>query len=169
MPKTLIAVALVAAVAAFAVTIWHATRAAAEGHSETLTSGTTPSAVPPMAQIQQTALRIAENEGDPTPAAITATSSTLGAAAHAIDADSTAPSITDPLTGKPWSETPVYVVNMQGHFTYDGPVPAGAKTPTGTSLTLMIDPQSGGVVAQTLGTTVPDLHRINPSATSLAG
>jgi hypothetical protein len=167
MYKRLFAAALVAAGVAFAVTTWHANRAAAESHSATGDGATT--AMPAIAQVQQTALQIAENDGDPAPTAVTATTGTLGAAAHAIDADSSAPTITDPLTGKPWSETQVYVVAMQGHFTYDGPVPSGARTPTGTSLTLMIDGQSGAVVAQILGTTAPDLHGISPSVISLEG
>lgn len=165
MYKRVIAAVAVAAGVALALTAWHAKGASAQSGSQSEAN-----VAPTIAQIQQMALLSAANDGQSVPANVEEASSTLGQVAHAIDPqDGTGPTVTDPRTGNPWAESPVYVVTMQGHFTYNGPTPRRGKVPTGTVLTIAIDAQSGDVVAESLGGATPDLHAISPTVTTLGG
>jgi hypothetical protein len=89
-------------------------------------------------------------------------SSNVGAALPAISPGYSPPQITDPRTGLPWPETPVYVVAMQGSFVDpDAKVPSGVAPPSGTSLTLAIDAMSGRVISLHLGSgPALDLHAL---------
>jgi hypothetical protein len=124
---------------------------------------------PSPAQIVETALHDAARYGEHSPTGVEETSSTLGAAAQVIEAGETEPTITDQRTGKPWTESPVDVVTMHGHFTYWGPTPSNEPPPTGTVLTIMVDAESGAVVSENLGDNMPDMRAINPTVTQWRG
>jgi hypothetical protein len=142
------------------------TKSAAAGDS---TASQAVASAPSIAQMQETALHIAAESGDADPSGIEEAKSTLGTVSHVIEPQGTGPTITDPETGKPWSESPVYVVTMRGHFTYDGPAPRGGSIPTGTSLTVTINPQTGALVSESLSESAPNMQAISSSASSLGG
>jgi hypothetical protein len=76
----------------------------------------------------------------------------------------TPPEITDPRTGKPVSESSVYVVSMVGQFTGRRHVPQDQPPPTGTQLRLTIDVASGRVVTTSLSNNERPLPEpINPA------
>jgi|ERR1700689_2544286 len=161
--KLIAAVAVVAGAVLMALSVWHTKGASAESQAPVA------AAAPTMEQIQQIALSAAAHNGEPEPSDVEEATSTLARAAGAIVPGGTGPNLTDAETGKPWSESPVDVVTMRGHFTYDGPTPAKASVPTGTVLSIVIDAQSGAVVGESLGGTVPNLHDISSTVASLGG
>ncbi len=163
MYKRLIAVAVVAAAVALGVGIWHTKGASAQNAPEAEPAEVAPT----MAQIDHAALEVAAREGEPAPTSVEETSGTLAQTARAIDPQDAPPTVTDPRTGKPWSESAVYIVTMQGHFTYDGPLPRGQATPTGTTLNVVIDAKTGFVVTRSLGKAPLDLRQISPNVITL--
>jgi hypothetical protein len=138
----------------------HATAQAAEPPSEV---------APAPAQLVEVALHVATKYGETGPTGIEEASSTFGAARHVLAPNETIPAITDPLTGKPLTESPVAVVTMHGHFTYWGPTPPQEPPPTGTVLTIVVDAESGRVLSENLGTSPPNLHAINSAVTTWEG
>jgi outer membrane receptor protein involved in Fe transport len=59
------------------------------------------------------------------------------------------PSVIDPRTGRPWAESPVYVVTMNGHFQLkEAHVPRGQPLPQGSVMELVIDALSERVVSR---------------------
>jgi hypothetical protein len=124
-------------------------------------------APPTMSQIQEAAHQVAAKSGELAPTEIETTSGTLAQAARVIDPQGSAPNMTDPRTGEPWADSPVYVVTERGHFTYSGPTPKSRPAPTGTVLTVVIDAKSGQVVAEALNNVVPALDQINPTVSKL--
>jgi hypothetical protein len=166
MKKRLIAVLLVAAAIAATVVASLAGGASGATTAEAAPQSESP---PTMPQIEQAALRAAGRSGELAPSAIEETSGTLGQAAQVLDPHDAGISITDPRTGKPWSDSPVYVVTMRGQFTFDGPTPKNRPAPTGTVLTIVVDAKSGIGVAESLNDSPPDMQQINPSVTTLRG
>jgi hypothetical protein len=123
------------------------------------------SEVPPtMATLHEEALAVASASGDSAPTEIEETSGTLGQVAMLLDpqdGQASVPQITDPRTGRPWSESPAYVITMHGDFTLNFPQPHGVPASTGTVLTLVIDAKSGFVESQSVGSGTPNLRQIN--------
>jgi hypothetical protein len=154
------ALAVGAAVIVIGIGVLRTTRASAEA------SGTAQGA-PSIAQVQESALRIAGWNGDATPSEVEEAEGTVGTVADAIEREPPAPMVADPETGKPWGETEVYAVTMRGHFTYNGPVPPGRAAPTGTSLTVMINARTGALVSEALSDTPPNMHAISANTTPL--
>ncbi len=133
------------------------------GASATTTSSPTESepAVPPAGaaltpgqtqSVEQTALVVAAEYGDYAPTLSIAGKTQPLRQAVALVPESTPPQIPDPRTGKPLSESSVFIATMTGQFTETKHVMVGQPKPTGTQLTLGIDVASGRVVSQFLGT-----------------
>jgi hypothetical protein len=87
---------------------------------------------------------------------------TWGASLAVTEPELTPPTIIDPRTGLPWTESPVYVASMRGHFVdSNAPVPAGSPAPSGTVLTVTVDAMSGSVVGIVLTSgQAPDLQSL---------
>lgn len=101
--------------------------------------------------IEATALEVAGQDDENAPTmSIAGKTLSLKDALSSIASDTTAPEITDPRTGEPWSHSSVYLVTMQGHFSIARHVPQGMSIPTGTQLTLAIDVATGRVVSTQL-------------------
>ncbi len=102
-----------------------------------------------LASIKTLAFHIAAISGEPSPTnAVIVPSTRIAANEVANGAE-----LTD--------DSPVYVVSMQGHFTaLDAPY--GQKPPTGTVLTLTINPTTMEVLDVTISQTVPDLGKLGP-------
>jgi len=169
MLKRLLAAALLATGVAFAVGALHTRGASA---ASTQTEGSSSSAPPPIPSylLAQTAVQVAQEQGDITePSKIEEVSGTLGQAAELVDPKNPAPTVIDPRTGKPWSESPVDVVTMKGAFTYNGPMPYWASTTKGNTLTFVVDLKSGIVVSQVISDATPDLAQISPTVTAIGG
>jgi hypothetical protein len=145
----------------------------AKGASAESTSASEPAqseVAPTAATLQQEALTVAGDSGDPDPTAIEETSGTLGQAAMLLDpqdGQAGVPQITDPRTGRPWSESPAYVITMHGQFTPNVPHPKGTLAPTGTVLNLIIDAKSGFVEGRSVGSSALNLSQINPDVTRI--
>jgi hypothetical protein len=122
-----------------------------------------------LAKIEATARQIAAACGEPN-VSMEVVNSTLGDALTAINPERTLPTITDPRTGLPWVESPVYVVSMHGNFVdADAKLPPGANVPSGTSLTVTIDEMSGLVVSTGVGPgTGPNMPALG-AVTDIAG
>jgi hypothetical protein len=111
--------------------------------------GAAPSPSPAeLRKLGRLALRTATLAGDPYPTGAVVVPTTRQVAER-VDADAVVN-----------SNPPAYFVLVNGNFTFHGPVPAGAKEPTGTILTMTINSQTnqgldGGVQDQ-----MPDLHAI---------
>jgi len=122
---------------------------------------------PPSASEQATIYATAVQESaaaeEPAPSGIEATTTTMGQAQSLVDPESSDPSaVIDPRSGQPWSDSAVYAVTMQGHFTLaKAGVPPGDRAPVGTVLTMMIDRASGNVVGIHLGTQEANLSALN--------
>jgi hypothetical protein len=98
--------------------------------------------------IRELTLKAASNFGDPTPTdgVLVATTRRL---AELVDVDTNEP------------DTPVYFVLVHGRFTdYAARIPKGAKPPTGTLLTLTIDPATNKSLDSGLVRNMPDLNAI---------
>jgi|SRR5579862_174457 len=103
-----------------------------------------------LAAIQQLVLKVATSQGDPSPTNISLIPTTRQVAER-IDAGS----------GQGYANTPVYFVIAHGHFTaYNASVPPGAPLPTGTVLTLTIDPATNMITDAGLESTTPNLNAI---------
>jgi hypothetical protein len=90
-----------------------------------------------IARLDAIALRVAQSNGDPTPAWITAVVTTHGKAL-----ESATPGDTEP-TG---NGATVYLVTMKGKFTDDlAPTPYGASAPTGRYLSVVISAKTFAV------------------------
>jgi hypothetical protein len=164
MIKRLVAGAAVAVgLALITLSVWHTKRASAEPQL--------PFATPTLGQVRETAVKVAARYyDDAAPSAMEEAGSTLAVAARAVDpSGATVPELTDPSTGKPWSESLVDTVTMRGRFIYGGPGPSGSPVPTGTVLTVFIDATSGAVDGEILSETPVDLHEINTTVTALGG
>ena len=93
------------------------------------------------------ALDAATQDGDPHPTAAFVVPTTRRIAEEVAAGDN----------GEP--NTPAYFVVIRGHFTLnDVSVPAGSRAPTGTVLTLTIDPRANRSLDLGAGTRVPDLY-----------
>jgi hypothetical protein len=145
--------------------VLRATRASAEPSGTSQVAASAPS----IAQVQESALRLAEWNGEADPSGMEEAESTVGTVAHVVEPEGTGPMLADPETGKPWSETQVYAVTMRGHFTYNGPVPPGRPAPTGTSLTVTINARTGALVSEALSDSAPNMHAISSNITPLGG
>jgi hypothetical protein len=160
---------VVAAVAAILIASLAGGASGATSPTPTNSIPTEPEEVPPTeAQVHQAALRAAAISGELTPTQVEQTTGTLGQAAQVLDPTGSN-TFTDPRTGRPWVESPVYVLTMRGHFTAYGPIPKNHPIPTGTVLTIVLDGKSGRLVAESLNNSVPDLHAINATVTHLGG
>jgi hypothetical protein len=60
------------------------------------------------------------------------------------------------------TDQPSYVIVLQGDFVSDAPRPYGAPAPTGTVLTLVLDPATGGVTDFGVRYSTPDLTALGP-------
>jgi hypothetical protein len=101
-----------------------------------------------LAAIRQLVLQAASTMGDPSPTdgVLVPTTRRL---AELVDVDTAEP------------DTPVYFVLVHGRFTdYRAPVPKGGKAPTGTILTLTIDPGTSQSLGTGLVGAMPDLNAI---------
>jgi len=115
-----------------------------------------------LAALQQIALRAAAKTGDdaPTGAVLVPTTRRL---AELVDRDTTAP------------DTPVYFILVHGKFTaFNASVSPGGKAPTGTILTLTIDPATNESLETGLVAAMPNLKAMGdsqplPLATAYAG
>lgn len=123
-----------------------------------------------LTRIYSKARASAGEAGEPSPSGMETTTATIGQAMTLADPSSRNPSqLIDPRSGKPWSESAVYVVTMHGNFTLGAAsTPPGRAAPTGTVLTLMIDRASGEVAGRHLGDASVDLHQLSPTVTSWA-
>jgi hypothetical protein len=112
-----------------------------------------------MKTVSQAAHMVAAEDGEMAPSSLLLASKTieLGEAIPMISPGTTAPTIADPRTGEPWSQSSVYVVTMDGRFTASRHIPDGHPVPTGSHLSLAIDVASGRVVSQFLGRVPPAL------------
>ncbi len=124
---------------------------------------------PTLAALQQTAPREAAASGDASPTSVEEVSCSLGEAARAIEPGSEGPAVVDPLTGKPWPDSQVYLVSMHGHFVIDAAAPRGHPAPSGTVLTIMIEASSGLVVGRSLSKSSPDLSSLGKPVSTLQG
>jgi hypothetical protein len=61
------------------------------------------------------------------------------------------------------ANTPAYFVLVHGNFTADGPGPPGAAPPTGSILTLTIDPKTNQSTDSGVEDRMPDLDAIGRS------
>jgi hypothetical protein len=122
---------------------------------------------PTVTEVRETALGVARQDGESAPTEVEEAGSTFGEAVDVVRPGQSVPQVTDPRTGKPWSESTVYTVTLKGDFTGDVGVPAGAAAPTGTVLTIMIDAKSGYVVSEDIGDTTPDLHQLSTTVARL--
>lgn len=60
------------------------------------------------------------------------------------------------------------LIALRGHFTANGaPIPAGAKAPTGTVLTLVVNAATGEVTDFGIGDIYPPLVQLGPVTTDL--
>jgi hypothetical protein len=109
--------------------------------------------------LERLVLKVAADWGDPQPTDAFVVPTTRRVAEQ-VDAG-------DPLA----PDTPAYFVVAHGHFTAaDVPIPPGAKAPTGTVLTLTVDPQTNESTDDGLEDRTPDLDAIGkPEPLPLSG
>lgn len=122
-----------------------------------------------LATVRQTALNVATEAGDSSPASMEELSCSLGEAARTVDPGSQGSTVVDPRTGQPWADSQVYLVTMRGHFVINRHIPRGQPAPTGTVLTTVIDASSNLVVGRSLGEAPPALSQLGKPITTLQG
>jgi hypothetical protein len=112
--------------------------------------------------VRQTAIAVAAEDQEMAPEAISVADRSVqfGEAIRMISPEATAPETIDPRTGKPWLESSVFVVTLEGQFTVRRHVPYDQPIPTGTHLSLAIDVASGKVVSTYLGSIAPALPEV---------
>lgn len=107
-------------------------------------------------RILRIAERAASAAGDPRPSLIQHSEGTRRAA-NRVDSGEIVP-------GRQWS----YLIAMRGHFVFrDASPPSGARMPTGSVLTLVVDASTGSVTDLGLSNRYPDLARLGPVHTDL--
>jgi hypothetical protein len=99
-------------------------------------------------KLGQIALEAATGAGDPHPTAAVVVPSTRRIAED-VDAGAGIN-----------SNLPVYFLLLHGHFTVDGPIPRGAKPPTGSIYTLTINSRTNQGMDVGVGDLMPDLYAI---------
>jgi len=104
--------------------------------------------------VQQIALKAAADNGDAKPTTATLVPTTRGIAEE-IDAGASVN-----------SDQPVYFVVLHGHFTANGAsIPEGASAPTGSVLTLTIDPNTNEITDLGIEDSTPDVGEIGVPVT----
>ena len=114
-------------------------------------------AFPPDAQelayLREVALRVAADTGDPHPTSGRVWASTRVRANVLVSGD------------RVDTDQPTYVLVVEGDFVANNaPRPAGAPAPTGSVVTLVLDPSIGGVLDFGVRNSVPDLTALGPGA-----
>jgi len=106
-----------------------------------------------LAYLREVALRVAAETGDPHPTGGRVWASTRARANMLLSGD------------RVDTDQPTYMLVVEGDFVADNaPGPAGAPAPTGSVLTLVLDPSIGGVLDFGVLNSVPDLTALGPGA-----
>jgi hypothetical protein len=88
--------------------------------------------------------------GEAAPTNVQIAKGNLRGAMETLDpAGGSGPNVTDPRTGRPFGESPVYVVTMDGHFSLnEAHVPRGQSLPEGSVMEVVVDALSESVISR---------------------
>lgn len=106
-------------------------------------------------QILRIAMTAAANAGDPKPILIQHSEGTREQA-NLVDSG-------DVVPGQQWS----YLIAERGHFVFKGVGPSGARAPTGSVMTLVVNARTGQITDSGLSNRYPDLAKLGRVRTDL--
>ncbi len=87
--------------------------------------------------------------GDAAPENVQIAKADLRGAMQTLNPAGGVPNVTDPRTGRPFGESPVYVVTMSGQFRLDeAHVPRGQSLPEGSVMEVVVDALSERVISR---------------------